>query len=216
MPALAAPVPGQLSAGTNVAAPVFHSRVPGFRVPFPVAAALPIAASPAQPPVRLAVVLAAPGTKPSCNPFIGTPAGAPVFGLAGLRVPDAPDACGLALAGPALTGHTAFLQATFALTAARLRFVVTAARADALRSAPFGTQPMPLPVLGASLVGVAVRHGRCLLDRWMDDMGGPAGAGERTRRAPTGGSASAAGSGPRWHGNRSIGRQTSSRVRCKR
>ena len=214
-PALAAPAPGLPSPGVDIAAAVFRPRIAGFGVLGPVAPALPRPAGCAQPTIRLVRMPGAPGAFSLCNASVRTPAGAPVFGLAGLGIPDTPDACGLALPGADSIGSTAFFEATFALAAARLRTMVSTARADTLGAALFGSEPMALSVIGASLVGVAVRHGRCLLDRWMNDVGGPAGAGERTRWAPTGGSAVAAEPDPRWHGNRSIGRLTSSRVPCR-
>ena len=214
-PALAAPAPGLPSPGVDIAAAVFGPRIAGFRVSFPVAPALPLPAGYAQPTIRLVRMPGAPGAFSLCDAFIRTPAGAPVFGLAGLGIPDTPDACGLALPGADSIGSTAFLKTHRALTAARLRTMVSTARADTLGAALFGSPPMALAIAGASLVGVAVRHGRCLLDRWMNDVGGPAGAGENSRWAPTGVSAVAAEPDPRWHGNRSTGRLTSSRVLCK-
>ena len=176
---------------------------------------MPLPAGCAQPTIRLVRMPGAPGAFPLCNASVRTPAGAPVFGLAGLGIPDTPDACGLALPGADSIGSTAFFEATFALTAARLRTTVSTARADTLGAALGGSPPMAFLVIGASLAGVAVRHGRCLLERWMNDVGGPAGAGGKTRCAITGGSAVAAAPDPRWHGNRSTGRLTSSRVLCK-
>ena len=157
----------------------------------------------------------APGAFPLCNAFIRTPAGAPVFGLAGLGIPDTPDACGHALPGADSIDSTAFLKTHRALAASGLGLAFAAAGAKSACHALLGSAPMALAVFGASLVGVAVRHGRCLLDRWMNGVGGPAGAGEKTRCAITGGSAVAAAPDPRWHGNRSTGRLTSSRVPCK-
>ena len=214
-PALAAPAPGLLSPGVDIAAAVFGPRIAGFRVLVPVAPALPLPAGCAQATIRLVRMPGAPGAFSLCNAFIRTPAGAPVFGLAGLGIPDTPDACGLALPGADSIGSTAFLKTHRALAATGLGLAFAAARAEPACRALLGSAPMALSVIGASLAGVAVRQGRCLLDRWMNDVGGPAGAGERTRCAITGGSAVAAAPDPKWHGNRSTGRLTSSRVLCK-
>ena len=196
--ALAAPAPGLPSPGVDIAPAVFRPRIAGFRVSFPVASALPLPAGCAQPMIGL----------------VRMP-GAPVFGLAGLGIPDTPDACGLSLPGADSIGSTAFLKTHRALAASGLGLAFAAARAEPTCRALLGSAPMAFPVIGASLAGVAVRHGRCLLDRWMNDVGGPAGAGENSRWAPTGGSAVAAEPDPRWHGNRSTGRLTSCRVPCR-
>ena len=215
-PALAAPAPGLPSPGVDIAAAVFGPRIAGFRVSFPVAPALPLPAGYAQPTIRLVRMPAAPGAFSLCDAFIRTPAGAPVFGLAGLGIPDTPDACGLALPGADSIGSTAFLKTHCALAAPGLGLAFAATRAEPACRALFGSAPMAFPVIGTSLLEVAVRHGRCLLDRWMKDVGGPAGAGEKTRCAITGVSAVAAAPDPRWHGNRSTGRLIWSRVLCKR
>ena len=99
-PALAAPAPGQPSPGVDIAPAVFRPRIAGYRVSVPVAPALPLPAGCAQPTIRLVRMPGAPGAFPLCNASVRTPAGAPVFGLAGFRVADSPDAGSPALAGP--------------------------------------------------------------------------------------------------------------------
>ncbi|MCZ0951653.1 MAG: hypothetical protein OXJ56_03630 [Rhodospirillaceae bacterium] len=145
----------------------------------------------AQPPVRLVRTPAAPGTIAPRSALVDALAGAAVFGLADLGTSDSLDAGGLALAGPATVGGSAFLKTDRALAAAGLRRTVTAPRAKPHRAAPFGALAMALATIGAPL-DISMGHWVRLPDRCNEGIGGPAGAGEGTRCAITGESAAAA------------------------
>ena len=158
-PALAAPAPSQPSPGVDIAVAVFGPRIAGFRVSFPVAPALPLTAGCAQPTIRLVRMPGAPGAFSLCNTFIRTPAGAPVFVPADLRIPDALDAGRLVLPGPESIGGPAFLETDRALAAAGIGSVPSTPWAEPPRTAVLGTPAMALTVPGTSLVMIAVRHG---------------------------------------------------------
>ena len=174
-----------------------------------------LAAGCAQAPVGLVRVEAAPATHALGHTCLGPLAGAPVFGLPGLGIPDAFNAGVTAPGGSAATRSTALLETDRALAAAGIRSVPSTPWAEPPRTAVLGTPAMALTVPGTSLVVIAVRHGGCLPDRWMDGIGGPAGTGGRTRCAPTGETAVGAESDPRWHGTRSTARPSGPRAPCR-
>ena len=108
---------------------------------------------------------AALGAIPPRNAAFGPLAGSPVFGPACFGTPDALDAGGLALAGPATVGGPAFFETDRALAAASLWSALTAPRAEPHRTAPLGAPAMTLAILDASSLDISMGHWGRLPDR---------------------------------------------------
>jgi len=149
--ALSAPSPGLPSLCADAFATIEPTlrTGPGVSLALPAAPALTTLC--AQSPVRLVRMPAASGAIAPRNASFGPLAGSPVLGLAGIGIPDALDAGGLALAGSLPIGGTAFLETDRALAAAGLWSALTAPRAKPHRTAPLGAQAMALAILDASL-----------------------------------------------------------------
>ena len=155
-----------------------------LRVALPVAPALALAAGLAELAVRFVGVASASGAEPPCQPVSGPLPGASVFGLAGLGIAHARDACPAAGEGPGAVGEPAFLGAIAAEGPAGFGGPLSTPRAEAPRGALGGALPGALAVAAAPCIEIRVWHdGVSSDDKRTATVGRPversAGAGQR-------------------------------------
>ena len=187
-PIAAAPAPLTAS-GADSFATVLETGLPGAAVSLALGGPAFFAADPAQPPSRLVGVETALGAQPAREPFIGTLAGAPVLGLAGLGIAHAFDAGVPAFRGPGPFRGTSLAVARCALTATGLRRVAPATRTTPTREPLGGPASGALPLVLSAPLEIGIGHG-ALLGSWETPSDGrrgvrrPTAAQRLCRRSP--------------------------------